>query len=77
MRRNLWLSILAIAGLLAAAPATWAQSKSKPYIGYVFPAGGQQGTTVQVRLGGQRIDDVSGAVVSGKGVQAKLVDFSQ
>jgi len=46
-----------------------------PYIGYVYPAGGQQGTTFQVKLGGQRIDGTSGAVVSGEGVSAKLTKY--
>lgn len=45
------------------------------YIGFVYPAGAQQGTTVQVRLGGQRIDGVQGAIVSGGGVEAKLVEY--
>ena len=45
------------------------------YIGYVYPAGAQQGTTVQVRLGGQRLEVPTGAIVSGKGVEAKLVEY--
>ncbi len=67
-----WLWILALAGLLAA-PA--AQAQVRPYIGFVYPAGGQQGTTVQVRLGGQGLDDVHQAIVSGKGVTAKVVAY--
>ncbi|ASV76521.1 putative serine proteinase, subtilase family [Thermogutta terrifontis] len=47
----------------------------QPYIGYVYPAGAQQGTTVQVRLGGQRLAIPQGAIVSGKGVEAKLVEY--
>ena len=42
----------------------------RPYIGYVYPAGGQQGTTFQVRLGGQGLDDVRAVVVSGAGLPA-------
>lgn len=45
------------------------------YIGFVYPAGAQQGTTTQIRLGGQRLDGVEGAIVSGTGVQAKLVEY--
>ena len=45
------------------------------YIGFVYPAGAQQGTSTQIRLGGQRLDDLEGAVVSGTGVEAKLVEY--
>ena len=59
------LAVLALAGLLAIAPA--AQAQTRPYIGFVYPAGGQQGTTFQVQLGGQGLDDVDRAIVSGSG----------
>jgi hypothetical protein len=65
----------AVSGLLALqANEASAQAEKRAYIGYVYPAGGQQGTTFAVRLGGQRIDGVCGAVVSGQGVHAKLID---
>ena len=60
--------------LLMTGPAV---GQATPYIGYAFPAGGQQGTTVQVRLGGQRIDGVTGAVVSGQGVTARLASYQR
>jgi len=49
-----------------------ALAQTRPYIGYIYPAGGQQGTTVQLRVGGQGIDDTTGVQVSGSGVTAKL-----
>jgi hypothetical protein len=67
-----WLSVLGLAVLAAAAPAAYAQ---RPYIGYVYPAGGQQGTTFQIRLGGQNLDDVDAVLVSGTGVQAKVTEY--
>ncbi|HUT93969.1 MAG TPA: PPC domain-containing protein [Thermoguttaceae bacterium] len=73
MSRVLWLPILGLAGLLAMAPE--ARGQATPYIGFVYPAGGQQGTTFQVRLGGQRLNDTDGAIVTGPGVSAKLVEF--
>ena len=72
MRRVQWISVVGLIVLAAAAPAAQAQ---RPYIGYVFPAGGQQGTTFQIRLGGQNLGDVGGVVVSGPGVQAKVTDY--
>ena len=61
MSRVLWLPILGLAGLLATGSA--AQGQPRPYIGYVYPAGGQQGTTVKVKLGGQRLDGVNGSIL--------------
>ncbi len=71
MNRILWLAILGLAGL----SATASQAQPRPYIGYVYPAGGQQGTTFQIKLGGQRLDDVNDVLVSGTGVSAKVVRY--
>jgi hypothetical protein len=54
-------------------PAAWSQPR--PYVGYVYPAGGRQGTTVQLRMGGQNMDDVTGVIVTGTGVTAKVVEY--
>ena len=60
---KLRLIILCLFGL--AGSQVFAQKTANlPYIGYVYPAGGQQGTTFTVRAGGQRIDTSTGAVVS-------------
>jgi ribosomal protein L40E len=72
MRRLCTLSILALAILVAAASSVRAQGQ---YIGYVYPAGGQQGTTFPIRLGGQGLTYASDLVVSGDGVSVRLVDY--
>lgn len=69
---NLRFAILGLAILVAAASSVRAQSQ---YIGFVYPAGGQQGATFPIRLGGQGLIHVSDVVVSGEGVSARLVDF--
>lgn len=61
--------LLVLFGALSAANA-----QQRPYIGYVYPAGGQQGTTFSVRVGGQAIDDTQGVLVTGKGISAKLAE---
>ncbi|MHB1033571.1 MAG: zinc ribbon domain-containing protein [Pirellulales bacterium] len=58
--------------LLAAASSASGQNQ---YIGYVYPAGGQQGTTFPIRLGGQGLLQASDLVVSGEGVSVRLVDY--
>lgn len=68
------LGVLGLAGLLSIVSSARGQT---PYIGFVYPAGGQQGQTFQVRLGGQRLDGLSGAVVSGSGVSVKIVDYQR
>src|SRR5882724_8598149 len=45
------VSIVALAGLLTVAHSTAVAQKS-PEAGYIFPAGGKAGTTIDVRLGG-------------------------
>ncbi|MCS7239222.1 MAG: hypothetical protein NZ899_13280 [Thermoguttaceae bacterium] len=47
----------------------------RQYIGYVYPAGGQQGTTFPIRLGGQGLSYPTGLIVTGEGVSVRLVDF--
>jgi len=74
MCRVFWLPILGLTGLLGLASSAQGQT---PYVGFVYPAGGRQGTTVQVRFGGQRLDGVKGAVVTGSGVSAELVQYNR
>jgi ribosomal protein L40E len=72
MSRFTKFPILTLALLAATASSVWAQNQ---YIGYVYPAGGQQGATFAIRLGGQGLVDVSDVVVSGEGVTARIVDY--
>ncbi len=70
--RQPWIGLCLLAAGLFAAPA--AQAQTRPYIGFVYPAGGQQGATSEIRLGGQGLDDVHAVVVSGSGVSARIVE---
>ena len=45
-----------------------------PHIGYLYPAGGRQGTVVRVEVGGMNLRGARQVFVSGEGVTAKLVD---
>lgn len=71
MSRAFRFSALALGALIVSGSFARAQS----YIGFVYPAGGQQGTTFQVRLGGQRLDGVKDVIVSGTGVEARLIEY--
>jgi hypothetical protein len=48
-----------------------------PHIGYVYPAGGQSGTAFQATVGGQFLEGVANAYVSGNGVSAEVVEFNK
>jgi len=45
-----------------------------PHIGYIYPAGGRQGTKFEVAIGGQFLDSATNAFVSGNGVRAIVID---
>ncbi|HNS20883.1 MAG TPA: PPC domain-containing protein [Sedimentisphaerales bacterium] len=55
--------------LLAVLPAARGQQNT-PRIGYVYPAGGRQGETFQIVLGGQYLDGATGLCVGGGDIQA-------
>jgi len=61
--------------LLCGAAAWAAPSGLDPYIGFVYPAGGRQGTTFKVILRGQRLKTVDSAYISGSGVRASVIDY--
>ena len=73
MHKARWVAFLGLACWLAI--VTPAVAQVRPYIGYVYPAGGQQGTTFQIRLGGQGLDDVKAVLVTGSGVSARIVEY--
>ena len=50
----------------------WAQ-ETTPRIGYSYPAGGRQGTTFQITLGGRYLNDISRVYFSGDGVEARVL----
>ncbi|MCX6872327.1 MAG: hypothetical protein NTW21_00735 [Verrucomicrobia bacterium] len=72
-RKSNTVALLGWLVFLALAPVAHAQKR--PYIGYVYPAGGQQATTFQVRLGGQDLDGVNTVLVTGPGVTARVVEY--
>ena len=59
--------------VLCAGGATAALDSNKTNIGYLYPAGGQQGQTVQIIAGGQFLRNAKKVYVSGEGVSAKVV----
>ncbi|UCD50408.1 MAG: PPC domain-containing protein [Phycisphaerales bacterium] len=61
--------------LVLCTATVWGQSTNEPHIGYLYPAGGQAGTTVQIVAGGQFLRSALHVYVSGDGVHAKVVEY--
>lgn len=64
------VAVLLCCGVAAAQPGN-------PSVAYVYPAGGQRGTTFKALVGGQFLGGVTGAEVTGAGVQVKVLDKSR
>lgn len=59
------LAILALATAIG-------RAQPAPYIGFAYPAGGQQGTTFTVSVGGQNLNGATHALLSGGGGQLRV-----
>src|SRR4030042_3531399 len=54
----------------------WGQSNTnEPHIGYLYPAGGQQGSVVIITAAGQSLRGVTDVYVSGEGVHASVIKY--
>jgi hypothetical protein len=67
-------TISVYASVILTALASVVQAQNSPRIGYVYPAGGRQGDTFQVVIGGRYLDGVSAASICGRGMQATVVE---
>jgi hypothetical protein len=54
--------------------STRAQQQTTPHLGYAYPAGGRQGSTFQVKVGGQFLDGLTNCYITGVGVRAAVVE---
>ncbi|MDD5350255.1 MAG: PPC domain-containing protein [Chthoniobacteraceae bacterium] len=79
MPHRLVLRMLAAVLLLGAGalPAPAQQGRRLPRIGYLFPAGVQRGTSCEITAGGQFLDGVTQAFVSGSGVTVTLLRYEK
>ncbi len=59
--------------LLAAAPVF--SQPPAPHAGYVYPAGGRQGATLDITLGGQNLLNANNAYISGDGVTVSVAEY--
>ena len=57
------------------ATASGQTKTNQPHIGYLYPAGAQQGTVVRITAGGQALRNSTDVYVSGEGVHAKVIKY--
>ena len=76
MTPSRWYAVLGPAIFLALATLAPAQQRGL-HVGYVYPAGGQQGATFEAVIGGQFLTGINAVDVSGGGVQATIVELIQ
>jgi len=67
--RLLWVALLAVPVLV--------HGQNAPHLAYALPAGGRQGTSFEVTVGGQFLQNVTAQYLSGPGVEAALVSASR
>ncbi|WP_420237347.1 hypothetical protein ACOBR2_17280 [Telmatobacter bradus] len=67
---------LVFAAILAASAALAAQQK-EARASFVYPAGGQVGTSFDVRVGGDVLDGTVAAIFTGDGVTASIIHFDK
>ncbi len=51
-------------------------SAQKLVMGFIYPAGGSQGSTVDVEIGGLNLKDATSVLVSGEGVTAEIIPLA-
>lgn len=78
IRRQMAMGFLAC---VAAASAALGQrppiGPRDPHIGYIYPAGGQSGSAVEITIGGQFLEGASAVRVSGPGVKATVGKYTK
>jgi hypothetical protein len=66
---------LKFVAVVLAMSARLAFAAEAPHIAYVFPAGGQVGSTFDVEIGGQFLQDTTNVFVTGSGVEVEILSF--
>lgn len=75
MRVFRWIGVLWTVAWLVSPDAFSQPNAREPRLGYVYPAGGRQGTEVIQLIGGQQLRGASVAYVSGTGVRGSVESY--
>lgn len=72
-----WKPALLFLTAFAASASAQPGQRPAPRIGYVYPAGGKQGSTITVSVGGQNLNGASAVYFSGDGMHARVVGYDR
>ena len=61
--------------LFCFATALGQSNTREPHIGYLYPAGGQKGTVIQITAGGQYLNGAQDVYISGQGIHGSVVKY--
>lgn len=65
--------VLLLTLAICVADARGQGNQREPHIGYVYPAGGRQGTVIRIDVGGQYLGGAADVYISGAGVRAAVI----
>lgn len=68
---------LVVAGIALSPRARGQPQRPPPHIGFVYPAGGEQGKTIVVSVGGQNLADATAVLFNTADVRARVVSFER
>ena len=66
---------LVVLGWAAMLPAQQQAQPQVPHIAFVYPAGGRQGTTFDLTVGGQFLNNANAAYITGSGVEVSVAEY--
>lgn len=75
MRKYTYIIYLFLA--VAATAISTEVAAQKLSIGYIYPAGGSQGSSVDIKVGGLNIKDATSAVISGDGIRSEIIPIPE
>ena len=64
---------------LALAVTAFAQQQQPliPHIGFIYPAGGRQGASLEITIGGQNLTGANQVYITGSGVQVSVSKYTK
>ena len=72
-----WLAVLVILAVALLTPQRAGAQAPQGHVAYVYPAGGQQGETVELTVGGSDLAGAKGIRVSGEGVTGRVLEVEK
>jgi len=68
------LAATAFATVLAASTVA---AQNEPHIGYIYPAGGRQGSSFEVRIGGQFLQGATNVHTNAEGIDVEILEYKR